>query len=1135
MRKGKKPWKNIAYILVLLAAIVVLFHWYSTENSRRTEIRNLNYAVDSARQSVKRIEGAFTNGILRLRNYAYLLGTGENQQEIDVDMLNGLEENSVFDAIRYTDANGNTLASSGMVVDGRSREYYSRGMQGESGLEVIFESPSSTEAMITFYTPLHRDGKVCGVLLGLYFAEDYLQGMLETSYFGEKADVYLCTQDGRVIASSGDHIVANSDKPLLDSLLAEGVIDAQTAEGAWKVFRQGEGEAGLLCGVDGAIDNLYVAYVPDSNYVMVQAFPDSVTTAMVNDANYIGMILQGILIGLFALYIIVLLFNSRREKLLLERENQELGYVLDGINAMFARFVLVDLQGNSYQYLAGTKPQLEGFPSSGRYEELLTHFANYLTVDEERRNFLRQLAPEALVTALSGNANVQYEYQTNRNGAGWEHMNVTCIQRDGDRASKVLLFWQDVTLLKENELRAKAEIALANRKERQYRIAITSSAVSTFEFNLTQDRIEQDVTGLMDGNQVSLLETVGLNSPCKASDFLEKWKACVLADSIEEYNAVVSLESLRGRFAMGESEVTLDYWFTTPNQKQMCIRQSFIMTQDDDTKDIMVMVVAKDITTQIEKQREQTQALKEALLQAQHANNAKTTFLSNMSHDIRTPMNAIIGFSTIAVSHIDNKDQVRDCLQKVLSSSNHLLSLINDILDMSRIESGKVQIKEQECNISELTHNLVNIIQPQVKAKQMELFIDTFDVENEDVIADPLKLSQVFINLLSNAVKYTPAGGTVSFRITQQTTFHRGYGDYVFIVKDSGIGMSPEFVKHVFEPFERESSTTKTGVQGTGLGMSITKSIVDMMGGEITVQSEKGKGTEFRVRLSLKLQDTDRNAAQIKELEGMRALVVDDDFDSCDSVTRMLKQIGMRAEWTTSGREAVFRAKSARNEGDSYHTYIIDWQMPEISGIETARRIRAALGSEAPIVILTAYDWTDIEEEAKQAGVTAFCAKPLFMSDLKSVLLAANDLVEKEEETASWEQEDFQGKRILLVEDNELNREIAQTILEETGFEVETAPDGTDAVDKMQNVPENYYDAILMDVQMPVMDGYEATRTIRAMQRKDAKDIPIIAMTANAMEDDKENALKCGMNAHLAKPIDIDLFMAILRKHLKND
>ena len=565
----------------------------------------------------------------------------------------------------------------------------------------------------------------------------------------------------------------------------------------------------------------------------------------------------------------------------------------------------------------------------------------------------------------------------------------------------------------------------------------------------------------------------------------------------------------------------------------MCIRQSFVMTKDNDTDDIMVMVVSRDITDQVQKQREQTRALQDALMQAQHANRAKTTFLSNMSHDIRTPMNAIIGFATIAASHIDNKDQVRDCLQKVLSSSNHLLSLINDILDMSRIESGKVQIKEQECNISELMHNLVNIIQPQVKAKQLELFIDTFEVANEDVIADALKINQVFINLLSNAVKYTPAGGTISFRIMQKTTFRHGYGDYIFIIKDNGIGMSQDFVDHIFEPFERENTATRSGIEGTGLGMAITKNIIEMMNGTIEVESEVGKGSTFTVEFTLKLQDVEKNAEQIKELQGLRALVVDDDFNTCDSVSKMLKQIGLRSEWTTSGREAVYRAKSAYEEGDSYHTYIIDWQMPETSGLETAKRIRRVVGDEAPIIILTAYDWSDIEEEAEEAGITAFCAKPLFMSDLKSALLAANNLIDKEDRKEdAWTLVDFSGKRVLLVEDIELNREIAEVILTEAGFVVESAPDGTDAVAMVKAAEENYYDAILMDVQMPIMNGYEATRTIRNLPRKDVRDLPIIAMTANALEEDKEAALKNGMNAHIAKPLDMDVFISVLKQFL---
>lgn len=306
-----------------------------------------------------------------------------------------------------------------------------------------------------------------------------------------------------------------------------------------------------------------------------------------------------------------------------------------------------------------------------------------------------------------------------------------------------------------------------------------------------------------------------------------------------------------------------------------------------------------------------------------------------------------------------------------------------------------------------------------------------------------------------------------------------------------------------------------------------------MMNGTITVDSEIGKGSTFTVELGLKLQDIEKNAEQIKELNGLRALVVDDDFHVCDSVSKMLKKIGLRSEWTTSGREAAYRAQMAYEEGDAYHTYIIDWQMPELSGVETARKIRNVAGSDAPIIILTAYDWSDIEEEAKAAGITAFCAKPLFMSDLKSALLAANNLTDKEDEIASWTLEDFEGKRVLLVEDIELNREIAEVILEEAGFVVESAPDGTDAVAMVEQSEEYYYDAVLMDVQMPIMNGYEATRTIRSMPRKDVKDLPIIAMTANALEEDKEAALKNGMNAHISKPLNMDIFIAVLKQFVK--
>ncbi len=1127
MRTPKRTWQNLMYLLLLFAAVCVLFWWYSTATSRQIETRTLNYAMDSARQTALRIDGELTNAVRRVHNYAYLLSATPDEWEIGPETLQRLEENSDFNGLRYVDAAGQNLASDGSVLDSRDRGYFKAGLAGQSGDAVIFHSPLADQTVMVFYSPLRRQGEPYGVLLGLYFAEDYLEEMLNTTYFGQPAGVFLCTQEGEVISSSDPTFQGPGSLP--DRLQADGVIDAQTAAAVWETFRLNDGEAGFLCAPGSRTDNLCVIHVPNSDYVLVQTFPQSVTRRMIQEANHTGIVLQAVLLVLFAAYVLTLLSRSRK----LEGENKEMGYIIHGVSTLFTRFVLADLEADTYQYLAGTQPEQDGFATHGRYETFVDYLCTLLASEQERPRFAALLERERVAEALGrGSTDFQYEYQI-RSGeqTEWEHVNVICLERQADRAVRVLILRQNVTALKEKELNAQAKIDLANRKERQYRIAITSNAFCTYEFNLTQDRIEQDITRNVNGQPISLLERAGLTAPCAASECFRRWERFILEESLEEYRAAVDLERLRERFEQGEPDVTVDYWGWVTDGESMCVRQSFLMTRDESTGDLMVMVVAKDITAQVRKQREQTQALQDALLQAQHANHAKTTFLSNMSHDIRTPMNAIIGFTTIALSHIENRSQVQDCLQKVLSSSNHLLSLINDILDMSRIESGKVQIKEQECNLSQLTHNLVNIIQPQVKAKQLNLFIDTFDVGNEDVIADALKLSQIFVNLLSNAVKYTPAGGTISFRIRQQPTFHRGYGDYVFEVADNGIGMSPEFLGHIFEPFEREASTTRTGIQGTGLGMAITKNIVEMMGGEISVRSEKGKGSEFRVALSLRLQDVARDAAQIQELEGLRTLVVDDDCSSCESVSRMLQQIGLRAEWTTSGKEAVYQAKRAYQTGDSYQIYIIDWQMPELSGIETSRQIREAIGEEVPIIILTAYDWTDIEEEARQAGITVFCAKPLFLSDLKAALLAAHNQVEPETGPV-WTQADFGGKRILLVEDNELNREIAQSILEETGFTVETAPDGTDAVEMVRRSSERYYDAVLMDIQMPVMDGYEATRTIRAMSRQDVRTMPIIAMTANAMEEDKEAALKNGMDAHIAKPLDIERFLTILRKYL---
>lgn len=468
-----------------------------------------------------------------------------------------------------------------------------------------------------------------------------------------------------------------------------------------------------------------------------------------------------------------------------------------------------------------------------------------------------------------------------------------------------------------------------------------------------------------------------------------------------------------------------------------------------------------------------------------------------------------------------------------MTSSNHLLSLINDVLDMSRIESGRMKLDETECNLAEVMHDLKNIIQADIHSKQLELLIDTVDVLDEDVYCDKLRLNQILLNLLGNAMKFTKPGGTVSVRIIQKKDAPVGYGAYEFRVKDTGIGMSPEFLGSIFEPFERERNSTVSKIPGTGLGMPITKSIVDMMGGTITVASEQGKGTEFVVRLQFRLQAAPKKAERIPVLEGMRALVVDDDFNTCDSVTNMLIQIGMRAEWTMSGKEAILRTKQAIVRNDTYYVYILDWLMPDMNGVEVARRIRQEVGEDIPIIILIAYDWSDIEEEARAAGVTAFCSKPLFMSDLHKCLLHSCYPEGLSGEPSEQEELfDFGGRRILLVEDNELNREIATEVLTEVGFIVEEVENGQIAVDRISSAEPGYYDLVLMDIQMPVMNGYEAARAIRKLSKPELANIPIIAMTANAFDEDRKQAMESGMNEHMAKPIDVNTLMELLQKHL---
>lgn len=526
--------------------------------------------------------------------------------------------------------------------------------------------------------------------------------------------------------------------------------------------------------------------------------------------------------------------------------------------------------------------------------------------------------------------------------------------------------------------------------------------------------------------------------------------------------------------------------------------------------------------------RRQMQELKTAREEAVHANKAKSEFLSNMSHDIRTPMNGIVGMTAIAISNIDDQLRVKDCLKKISLSSKHLLGLINDVLDMSKIENGKLTLNYEQISLKDTMENIVNIVQPQVKAKHQHFDIFIRNCYAEEVHCDSVRLNQVLINILSNALKFTPEGGTVNTYLEQEESPNGP--DYVrchFRVKDTGIGMSEDFQKKIFDTFSREDTSMVHKIEGTGLGMAITKYIVDEMGGTIQVSSRLGEGTEFHIIIDLEV-------AQVLEkdmiLPSWHVLVVDNNEDLCRSAVDSLKEIGIDGEWTVEGRMAVEMVEKHHRMGDDYKAVLLDWKMPDMDGLEVARKIRSCVGGDIPILIVSAYDWSDIEEEAQAVGINGFISKPLFKSNL---YLGLGRYVQGTEEPEEKKPEllDFTGKKILLSEDNDLNWEIAEEILSEEGFELERAENGKICVEKFQSSPEGFYDVILMDIRMPVMNGYDACVAIRKLDRKDVN-LPIIAMTADAFSDDVQRCKECGMNEHISKPIDVGRLMRILEDYL---
>lgn len=527
--------------------------------------------------------------------------------------------------------------------------------------------------------------------------------------------------------------------------------------------------------------------------------------------------------------------------------------------------------------------------------------------------------------------------------------------------------------------------------------------------------------------------------------------------------------------------------------------------------------------------RSQMNELEKARQAALEANKAKSEFLANMSHDIRTPMNAIVGMTAIAAAHIDDRKQVENCLRKITLSSKHLLGLINDVLDMSKIESGKLTLTTEQISLKEVVEGIVNIMQPQVKTKKQTFDIHVENILTENVWCDGVRLNQVLLNLLSNATKYTPEGGSIHLSLFEENSPKGERYVRIYIkVKDNGIGMSPDFLKRIYESYSRADGARIHKTEGAGLGMAITKYIVDAMEGTIDIQSEPDKGTEFLLTF-----DFEKAAAMNMDmvLPSWNMLVVDDDELLCRTAMDALKSIGIKAEWTLSGEKAIELVNEHHKRREDYQIILLDWKLPGMNGIQVAKEIRHNLGDEVPILLISAYDWSEFESEAREAGISGFISKPLFKSTLYYALRQYMGIETENGQTLN-PNIDLSGRRILIAEDNELNWEVANELLSDLGVELDWAEDGQICLDKFQKSPEGYYDAVFMDIRMPHMTGYEATKMIRGLKHPDALSIPIIAMSADAFSDDIQHCLECGMNAHIAKPIDIMEVSRLLKRFL---
>ena len=758
-----------------------------------------------------------------------------------------------------------------------------------------------------------------------------------------------------------------------------------------------------------------------------------------------------------------------------------------------------------------------------RFSDAFGFYAK-LVLEEDRERFLDSVTPEAIVKNTADRLIYSVPFRRVF-GSGIRYYRVEFAKLDlpGGETGIVIGFKDvDEEVHKEQQIQHSLSLrsAVIEALTRVYDSVWLIHDMETRSFELY--RVDEKMSHLLPAQTVAKLTTF--------SDAFAFYSGLVLEEDRQAFLDAVTPENI-----IRNTENQLIYSVPFRRVFESGIRYYRVEFARLELEDDLFQIVLgfKDVDEEVRKEQQIQQALREAMETANSSNKAKSDFLSSMSHDMRTPMNGIIGMTTIAANHLDDTERVADCLRKIKDSSNHLLALINEVLDMNKIESGKVELQEEEFCLADLIDGMLTMTRPQILSHEHSFRVNIVNVEHEQLIGDSRRIEQVFVNIMSNAIKYTPNGGRITLSVIETSAGRPGYGHYQFIFEDNGYGMTEEFQKHLFEPFARANDVA--GIQGTGLGMAITRNIVRMMGGDIAVHSVYGEGSRFTVNMYLKLQNV--GAINYDAFTDLRILVADDDPVCCESVCEILNDMGMNSEWVLSGKAAVDRVKTRQEQGRDFFTILVDWKLPDQDGVVTVRQMRQLVGQQVPIVIISAYDWIDIEEEARDAGTSAFISKPLFRTKLATLF---NSLVNNQtngnapdEPLCELEEMELDGRRVLLAEDMEINAEIAMTFLEMTGLEVDWARDGKQAVDMLTASDDGYYSMVFMDVQMPNMNGYEATQAIRAMERPYAKNIPIVAMTANAFAEDKINAKNAGMDEHIIKPIDVDALARVLNKYVK--